>query len=376
MTRKPRLLIIAFSPIARDARVLKQVAHFSTEYEVVTCGLGEAPRGATEHIRIPDGVSVNLYGRFITLRLYSLAYWRTSAVAWCKRNLTPGAWDVILANDVETVPLALSLKPRLGVHADLHEYSPSLHSEHDGWRRRIQPYYEWLCRTHVSRASSWTTVSNGLARQYQSDFGFLPSVVINATPFAEWPARAATPPIKLVHSGACLRKRNLLALVDAVERSTSPVTLDFFLTPNDPEYLRELRQRASEVPGVAVHDPVPYEKLIETINAFDVGVFVQPPTSFSLEWSLPNKLFDYVQARLGILIGPSVEAVRFVNDYSLGCITQDFSVNAIVAAIDELTPEMVTELKVNAALAAQPLSAEAQVGAWDDAIRRLAAARP
>ena len=375
MTRRPRLLILSFSPIVGDARVLKQVRHFATLYELTTCGYGVAPEGVANHIRIPDEVPANdLYGRFVTLRLYTRAYWRISAVAWCREHLVGGAWDVILANDVETVPLALSLEPRAGVHADLHEYSPTLHSNHAGWKKRIQPYYEWLCRTHVSRAQSWTTVSEGLARQYEKDFGFAPSVVINAAPYADLAATAPSTPIRLVHSGACLRKRNLVALVDAVAQATNPVTLDFFLTPNDPPYLAELNDRARDVPGVTVHPPVPYDALVETISGFDVGVFVQPPTTFSLEWSLPNKLFDYVQARLGILIGPSKEATRFVEEYSLGIVAENFSAEATARAIERLTPELVAEYKSNAASAAHALSAEQQSGAWDRAIRNLVGA--
>ena len=44
---KPKLLILSFSPIASDARVLKQVDLFAEDYEVTTCGYGPAPAGAT-----------------------------------------------------------------------------------------------------------------------------------------------------------------------------------------------------------------------------------------------------------------------------------------------------------------------------------------
>ena len=41
-----KLLIISFSPIARDARVLKQVRLFTPKYEVTTCGFGPAPEAS------------------------------------------------------------------------------------------------------------------------------------------------------------------------------------------------------------------------------------------------------------------------------------------------------------------------------------------
>ena len=148
------LLILSFSPIAGDARVLKQVRQFCRDYEVTTCGFGAAPQGVARHIRIPDGLSAtDVYGRHITLRRYQRAYWALSAVAWCRKQLVPGSWDVVLANDVEAVPVALELRPRFGLHADLHEFTPRLHEDNAAWNRRLRPFYNWLCRRYVTRAT-------------------------------------------------------------------------------------------------------------------------------------------------------------------------------------------------------------------------------
>ena len=75
-----------------------------------------------------------------------------------------------------------------------------------------------------------------------------------------------------MHSGACLRNRNLMAYIEAVVLVRSSVTLDFYLTKNDPGYLDELTAAAAEVPGVTMHEPVPYDELLQTLRASDVGV--------------------------------------------------------------------------------------------------------
>ena len=123
---RKRLLILTFSPIASDARVLKQVELFRHEYDVTTCAIGEFSVDGVDHVRIPDGLPArDLDGRLITLRQYRAAYWRIGAVAWSRRALTRPPFDAVLANDVEAVGVALSLRPRFGVHADLHEYTPA-----------------------------------------------------------------------------------------------------------------------------------------------------------------------------------------------------------------------------------------------------------
>lgn len=369
-----RLLILSFSPIAADARVLKQVALFADRYEVTTCGFDEAPAGVAHHLRIPDGLTAtDLYGRFITLRWYRRAYNRLSAVKWAREHLATGAYDVILANDVEAVPLALDLKAPLGVHADLHEYTPRLHEDHAPWLRHIKPFYDWVCRRYVSRASSWTTVSNGLAHEYEREFGFAPVVVTNATPYVEREPGVSTRPLRLVHSGACLRDRSLLTMIDAVELADAGLELHFYLTPNDPEYLEELRARAAAVPGVMMHDPVPYADLVETLSEYDVGIMVLPPVTFSYEWALPNKIFDFVQARLGVIVGPSAEMAQYVTKFELGVVTEGFTPEAVASTLRTLTAADVNRWRSSSHAHARELSAESQVQVWADAMDRLMA---
>ncbi|MFF8817385.1 glycosyltransferase family 1 protein [Leucobacter sp. NPDC015123] len=371
---KPKVLILSFSPITNDARVLKQVELFKERYEVTTCGYGEPPSGVVEHFRIPDDrLAYDLYGRYITLRQYRAVYSRLGAVRWCREQLVPGSWDVVLANDVETVPLALELKPHAGVHADLHEYTPRMKEHNLAWAQKISPYFVWLCRKYVTKAASWTTVSMGLAREYERVFGITPEIVTNAAPYQNRPVRSVSEPIRLVHSGACLRDRNLLDMLEGVRRATRPVTLDLFLTKNDPSYHAEIVARAAEIPAVTVHEPVPYAALPDALAEYDVGVFVLKPINFNYEWALPNKLFDFVQARLGIVVGPSAEMSTIVREYGLGTVAGDFTPEGLAQEINELTPEKVLAWKRAADRAADELSAEHQVKEWALALERLLA---
>lgn len=373
---RPTLLILSFSPIAGDARVLKQVEAFRADFAVTTCGYGPAPDGVAEHIRIPDDVLHNvLDDKYISQRAYHRAYWRLWSVAWAKKALRGRRWDLVLANDVEAVPLALRTRPRKGVHADLHEYSPLLHEDWEGWRERITPYVEWICRRYVTRASSWTTVSQGLAREYEKTFGFQAQIVTNAAPFQDIGPSEVGDVIRLVHSGAAMSDRRLHELISAVTASRAPVTLDFYLTKNQPAYVDELHALARESNGrVRVLEPVPYSQLNETLRAYDIGIHVLAPTNFNNTWALPNKLFDYVQARLGVIVGPTVEMAEYVSRYRLGAVTEEFTPESITATLDGITPTEVGEWKGNSARSARELSSESQVEIWRAALDRLVAA--
>lgn len=372
MSRK-KLLILSFSTITADARVLKQVAQFSDAFDVTTCSYGGAPEGVVDHIRIPDEYPIWRYDRaLVVARQFRRAYWSNKAVAAAQAGLIGKPFDVVLANDVDAVGLALSLEPADGVHADLHEYAPRQKEDIPRWRHFVAPFVRWMCRTWVSRAASVTTVGRGIADEYQREYGIHAGVVTNAAPYVEITAGAVSCPVRLVHSGACLKDRNIDLIVDAVEAASADVTLDLYLTPNDPAYLTELAERARTSRRVTLHAPVPYAQLAETLNAYDVGVHILPPVNFNNKWALPNKFFDYVQARLGVIIGPSPEMANTLKHYGFGAVADDFSVDALTREINSLEVETVAAWKHAADAAAAKLSSAAQVAVWREAIDSLA----
>ena len=369
------LLILSFSSIASDARVLKQVREFSPDYDVTTCGYGTAPDGVVRHIRIPDDVGISVDWRLMFLRAYYVSYWwwRRTAVRWVMRTLKKGAFDIILANDLEAVPIAVKQRARLGVHADLHEYTPLMHEEFPGWRKRRTPYYEWMARRYARRARSSTTVGSGIARAWAENIGIHPEVATNAAPYVEALPQPVRSPIRAVYSGAALRDRALDETVRGVLDSTSGVTLDLYLMPNDPAFIEELRVLAEGSDGrIRVLDPVPHARLAEVLRDYDIGIVAVQPRNFNSRWALPNKLFDYVQARLGVIVGPLPEMEAILQAHGVGVVMPGFDAADLSQTLDELTAEDVWRMKEASHRSAHALSAESQVEVWRRAIDALA----
>ena len=366
---------MAFSTLRSDARVLRQVQLFRDRYAVTTLGYGEAPEGVVEHLRLPDDV-VNWHKdrRLLATRRFETAY-RTSPVVVAARALLEGrrrSFDVVLADDIDTVPLALDLEPPAGVHADLHEYHPRQNEESLRWRVFVGPYYRWLVRTYGTQADSVTTVGEGIAREYRLRFGIRAGVVVNAPHFVDLEPTPVGSPLRLVHSGNAQRHR-LDVILEAMDLVTAPMTLDLYLMSNDPGYLEELRTRYAASQRVRIHPPVAPHELPATLNAHDVGVYVLPPVSFNHLWALPNKVFDFVQGRLALVVGPSPEMAALVRRHGLGVVTDDFSAASLAKALDGLSEERVREGKAASHRAARELSAEEQVRGWQRAVDTLAA---
>ena len=379
MTR-PSLLVLSFSPIASDARVLKQVRLFANRYDVTTCGYGPAPEGVVRHLQVPDEA---VYWRKDPLALLTFRHRavlaRNAAIAAARPLLAGLSFDVVLADDVDAVPLALEVAPRLAssraaVHADLHEYAPAQNEELLRWRIFVAPYVRWLLRRFVTQAASVTTVAPGIAEAYEREHGLTTGVVVNAAPYAEREPGPVHAPVRLVHSGAGLANRFLDHLVDATERTSLDCTLDLYLVRNDPAYVDDLRARTAGSARVTVHDPVPYAELGDTLAAYDLGIYVLPEVNRNNAMALPNKIFDFVQARLGLVIGPNPEMARLVREHGLGAVASANTAEALAAALDDVTPDDVARWKAASHAAARALSAEEQSGAWARAVDAIAAA--
>lgn len=379
-----RVLILSFSPLVSDARVLRQIRLFASGHEVVTAGFGPAPEGAATHFELDSIASdprlrvwwARMQAVLLRLRLRRAAYWLHPDVRSAMRRLRSVDAQAVIANDIDMVPLGLRIWGRDRVHADLHEYFPGIHDDVPAWRRLRQPFYQELVRRYVPRAASVTTVAPGIAEEYRAADGVEANVVLNAPPWIDAEVRPSHSPLRIVHSGAALAGRKIDVMMRAVAASTSDISLDLFLMPNDVQLLASLKRLADELgPTVVIKDPVPAVDLVQVLRDYDVGLHVIPANSFNNRHALPNKFFDFVQARLGLIIGPSPEMRRYVEEWGMGAVANDFDAESVTSVLDSLTPDLVNAWKKASNAAAHEFSAESQVEPWRAAVAKILASQ-
>lgn len=379
---RARVLILCFDDISVDPRVLKQVNRLVRDYDVTTCSPGPQPHPDVEHLElkpdevVPRGRIGNLIDDIAREReWFSWSYRRIPYVMQTRALLRGRDFDAVLANDAETVGVAAKSVGAERVHADLHEYFPGLPVEDDKLGYRQRRYWTWLIRKHASLAYSSTTVGCEIARRY-GQYGVHPGVVTNATNHRDLPVRPTSSSIRLVHSGNPFRERGLSEIMHAVAAASIDLTLDLYLTYNPPTDREQLAALAAELgERITIHEPVTQDVLVETLNGYDVGIHVLPPTSENNSLALPNKFFDFVQARLGVIVGPSIEMARLVREYGLGEVTAAFEESSIRGVLEALTPESVDGFKRASDRSASELSSESQVEVWSLAIAEIVARR-
>lgn len=375
----PQILCVSFSPIHADSRVLRQLEVLRQHGEVTTVGYGPPPEGTTRHIEVPANASslpeTPLGVAKLALRLHT-AVELTSPGERAVRRLViqSGPYDLVVSNDARALPLAFAAAGDAPVMADMHEWAPEERAAVLVWRVLVGPYFKALCKKYLPRAAAVTTVSSGLARLYLDRFGVTTDVVRNAADLRQLTPTAVDPhTIRLVHSGTADIQRNIVELIEAVDRLGDRFSLDLYLLEVPGGHLNVIRKKAAAVASVTVHDAVPPETLPSVLNQYDLGVFLFPLTTLSKLYHLPNKFFDFVQARLGLVFSPAPEIDAHIGEYGLGLITGGTTAGALVDALKDITADDVAGFKQASDRAATALSSEVDRATQDALVTRLLA---
>jgi hypothetical protein len=98
--------------------------------------------------------------------------------------------------------------------------------------------------------------------------------------------------------------------------------------------------------------------LPSVLNEYDLGVFLFPIKTLSQLHHLPNKFFDFVQARIGLVFAPAPETDAYIREHGLGIITSGTTADALVDALQDLTADDVNAYKAAVDRAARSLSNE------------------
>lgn len=359
-----RLLVIALSELARDPRVDRQLRALAAGYDVVAAGLGPPGAPDVEYLHLgtrasrPTALANQAAGatRMLAHR-YERAYWGNRLLREAGRRLAGLRPDAVIANDVPALPLALHVAQSAPVLLDAHEYAPLWFEDRRLWRTVMQPYMTALTRRYVPRVAAMTTVAPALVDAYRELTGVQATVVTNAPEYHDLRPRPPDGQIRLLHHGIANRSRSLERTIALMEHLDDRFTLDLVLIEHEPRYLRRLRRLAAAEPRIRFLDPVAMRDIVAFASAYDVGVFLLPPTNFNYRHALPNKLFEFIQARLAVAIGPSPEMARVVHDWGCGVVAHDFEPASLASRLRALDATSLMQLKQGSHAAAGALNA-------------------
>ena len=373
-------LVLSYSVIESDPRVRRQVDWLTESgWKVDTIGLGERPsavEGSHFELCSPSRWSTTRTGVLLAQLLlpHRIGFRRQLAdriPETARARLRAGWYDLVVFNETEFGPLISDPRwftraaGRAHLHLDLHEYhNPELRRGSLGGRLTAR-HYRWI-RRHIGHDSftSRSVVNDPIGRLYVDEFGMEPPVPVrNIPPFvAQEPSKGDPGEIRLLFHGLAAWQRGFTEILEAMQVLPERFTMTFMLMPN-PAVIARLQEQIDAHPArerIRIVPPAPMRQIAERINDYDIEIIFYRPLGRNLEFALPNKFFEAVQGRLGLVVGESPLMAGLVREFGIGVVVPGFEASDLAESLAALTTEDVERFKAGSHRAAEVLNAEAE----------------
>ena len=264
---------------------------------------------------------------------------------------------------VEDFEFLIILKEQLQkIIIDLREYYPSQYEHKLTFRIYGKPFRKWVLRNFLSKINNAYTVSKGLQEKYLHEFQ-RKTILVRSIPYYEdlSPTEVDCNKIKIVHHGVANPNRKLGILITLMKMLDKRFTLDLYLLGDQNEISRLTRLENDSNLNISIKKPIPFNLIIKKLNSYDLGIFYIEPTTFNLKHSLPNKFFEFIMARLGVIVSPIVDMAELIDEYNVGLYPEKFDLVELACLLNKLTVDDINKFKIASHKASRMLCFEKEV---------------
>lgn len=284
--------------------------------------------------------------------------------------------EVWHCNDYEAFVIGIMAKiirPKLKLVYDCHELES--HRNGKGAFMRV------LIRTIEYVFIRWThmviTVSPSIQAYYQKTFRLSFVALVRNLPNEMKVSTSNTIREKLnlkneqivfLYQGMLGRGRGIEVLLGAFEdrKSTDAVIVFMGFGPLK-EQIEEFARRNENIffiPAVA------YTEIPKYTGSADVGVNSVEPTCLSYKYSLPNKLFEYIQSEIPVMTNPLPDCAALVSEFKVGKVIPQWNSASINEVVNGLLEEDLSQYSVHLKLAKKVLNWEVEEKIFVEAYKK------
>ena len=267
-------------------------------------------------------------------------------------------YNVIIIEDLKLVPLVINKKKKSKIIFDAREYYPKQFENSLVFKLIESKFNFRLCYNYLKKTDLILTVSRKIQQEYSNKFNVDVKLIMSAPKFNDTVINDINSnKIKIVHHGMANRNRQIEKMINCFKSFNDNFIFDLFLV-GDNKYIKELKLIASDCQRIQIKNPIRHDQIVKTLSSYDIGFFYVEPSTFNLKYCLPNKFFEFIQARLAILTGPSSEMSYLIDKYEIGMYSRKFDTNEIIELANNMTLDNLKTYKKNTHFAAQNLCFE------------------
>jgi glycosyltransferase involved in cell wall biosynthesis len=237
--------------------------------------------------------------------------------------------DILVANDLDTLPanFLVSVIRRKPLMYDSHEYFTGMPEVIS----RKFVYHTWKCleRFIFPKLKYIYTVNHSIAQLYKEEYGKEIHVIRNVPRRIvkeNWPGRKALglPEDKkiILIQGAWINIHR--GAEESVQAMCHLQGIILLIIGGGAvwEDLKKIARECHITDKIIFKPRMPYEELMAYTRLADIGLSLDKDTNINYRFSLPNKLFDYIQAEIPVLCSNLIEVANIVNTRQIGMVTE------------------------------------------------------
>lgn len=385
-----RILIISYTPIKSDARVLRQLGWLKDKYELSVFGYGDQPMDGVRFIPLQmvrwtrkAGILVQLmlgmYDWFhnYKFRIEETKHLLLSEACKCKP-------DLVIVNDIDPMPAVANVFTRAElltpILLDLHEFAPLEMEDDYRWRILFARYRQYLCRRYIPAAEAIMTVTDSFHELYRPymRWGQEMYTVLNC-PDHSYQAgikKTDSNSIRIVHHGGAIPQRKIHIMIDILRLLDERFSLHFYLigaTPRMANYIEYLKNYSKRDINKRIffHDPVSVSEIVPTLARYDIGFYLMPASSINTRHAMPNKIFDFMHAGLCIVVSSNPDMAAVVRRSGCGITLPHNSVREAARTFNNLKPEEIEHYKMKSIAAASIYNSKTEGAKFSSIVARL-----
>jgi glycosyltransferase involved in cell wall biosynthesis len=263
--------------------------------------------------------------------------------------------ECLLSNDLDTLlpSFWISKLKRIPLIYDSHEYFtevPELVS-----RPKVQRVWKRIEEYVLPKMSEMITVNKSIADLFHEKYGIKVHIIRNIPMRKMLPAPATKEEVGLdpnkhilVLQGSGINiHRGSEELVDAMAYLDN-CQLVIIGGGDVLPILKETVAKNHWEDRVKFFPRMPYQKMMAITQLAELGFTLDKDTNLNYRFSLPNKLFDYIQAGVPIVASHLTEIERIITDYNIGTFIENHDPETIALTIQKaLNDEKILSLWKN-----------------------------
>ena len=279
--------------------------------------------------------------------------------------------DVLVANDLDTLLANYSVskfKPFSRLVYDSHEYFTEVPELIH--RKKVKQIWETIEAWIFPKLKTIYTVNSSIAKLYADKYQKEIKVVRNISPSWE--------PVNLKSKKelGIPENKNLIILQGAginIDRGAEEavqamksVENTVLMIVGDGDVVFQLKTYVIDnqlVDKVLFFDKRPYNEMMNFTYYADLGLTLDKPTNINYRYSLPNKVFDYIQAETPIIGTNLIEISKILSEYGVGEIIEEFTPENLALLINSIfsSESKLVNLKANCSKARKVLNWESEI---------------